>query len=382
MNRAGDEFKTTDLGDAPLDRRADTMLGQGVRFAKDARTCVMDAFDPTNRAGTSMQLTIPILFCFDDNYTIPAGVAFHSLLLHADPAYRYHLHVAHSGLSRKSQTLLSQTVQPFRNAQISFHDQGDRYDQLFATTGSQGHYSKEMYFKFLAPQILHGEAKAIISDVDVVFLGDVARDYLEFKVDANNLVAGSPGLVRRGSWADRNTESYKKDFSDEEIKKLTVGAGYYIFNLQQMRHEGHLAQFTEFAHANSRRIRQPEQDVISLICHPRISILPADAMVCTYSYEFYADASTHAQDLIFDASAVSSALDRPIQLHYAGREKPWTHPACPKGDIWFKYLAQTPLLAEYLLKMEQKYRIANHKVIASMKLPFSRRRFILTKAKS
>ena len=49
------------------------------------------------------QKIIPIMFCFDKNYVIPASVAFYSLLEHADKTYYYKFYVLNSDISKEQQ---------------------------------------------------------------------------------------------------------------------------------------------------------------------------------------------------------------------------------------------------------------------------------------
>lgn len=321
------------------------------------------------------------MFCFDDNYVLPAVVAFYSMLDKANRDYFYRLYVVHDGLRESNQEKLKVIVKLFDNASIEFIGAGDVFGKLFSLTKSKGHYSKEMYFKFLAPTLLSEYEKIIISDVDVVYLGDVARDFVEFDAASDFYLAGSPGLVRQDSWVDKNSERYRDKFTEEEINKLLVGAGYFIFNITKMRIDGCQEKFINYAIKNAYRVLQPEQDVISLICHPHIKILPADSMVCTYSYEFYKSKDDFSKDLRYVADEVVSALENPVQLHYAGSEKPWSHPGCPRGHIWFEVLSKTPFLVDYLEFMDRKFRFDDAKKIFSMKLPFSRRKIVMVKLK-
>ena len=46
-----------------------------------------------------MKKEIPIMFCFDKNYVIPAGVAFFSLMEHANQNYNYKFYILHSDMT-------------------------------------------------------------------------------------------------------------------------------------------------------------------------------------------------------------------------------------------------------------------------------------------
>jgi lipopolysaccharide biosynthesis glycosyltransferase len=279
--------------------------------------------------------TIPILTCFDDNYVIPAAVAFRTLAENADPAHHYLVYVAHSDISGNHQARLKAEVAGLAvDVELVFIDLQHRLADLFARTGTKGHYSKEMFYKLLAPSLFPQHDKMLVTDVDVVFPGDVSRDYLAFDVQRDGYLAGSPSLVRRGSWVHEVADLYRPHFSDDERARLRVGAGYYVVNLARMRADGLEARLVQYAEDHAHRLLQPEQDVLNLVCHPHVGLLPADSMVCTYAYDYYQAPTDLEHDLNFTAGEVRHALDHPVQLHYAGRDKPWNCPACTRSEVW------------------------------------------------
>jgi lipopolysaccharide biosynthesis glycosyltransferase len=324
--------------------------------------------------------TVPILLCFDNNYVIPAGVAIHSLLTHADPACRYRILALHSDITPENQARLRQLASDFSHAELEFIDLKGQFSELFERTRTKGHYSKEMYYKLLAPSILPDCDKVLISDVDVVFLGDVSRDFLAFDVTRDGFLAGSPGLVKRDSWVARVADNYRANFSAEEIGRLKVGAGYFVANLAQMRAAGLQERLVAFATENSARLLQPEQDTFNLVCAPHIKLLPADSMVCSFSYEFYRSEADWADDLHYPPEEVGRALHRPIQLHYAGVDKPWKRPGTVRGHHWFETLARTPFLGDYLTMLERDLHSQRRgRELLAFDLPFSRRRIVLSR---
>jgi len=327
--------------------------------------------------------TIPILTCFDDNYVIPAAVAFHTLASTADPAHRYVVHVAHSDISPVHQQRLAAMLAGLpAEVELVFMDMKHQLSDLFERTGGKGHYSKEMFYKLLAPSLFPQYDRMLVTDVDVLFAGDVSRDVLAFDVADDVYLAGSPSLVRRGSWVDQVSRLYEPKFSAEERARLVVGAGYYVVNLARMRADGLEARLLQFARDNAHRLLQPEQDTLNLVCHPRIRLLPADSMVCTYAYEFYRDDADLAHDLHYPAAEVRHALDHPVQLHFAGAAKPWTHPSATRSEVWYAALAHTGFLRDQLERLDRRFDAQRRqKVVASVKLPFSRRTFVLSKSR-
>ena len=69
--------------------------------------------------------TIPIFFTFDNNYSIPAAVAFYSLLANAQTDVHYEMFVLHRDISAQNQALLKEVVARFGNATLKFLETGN-----------------------------------------------------------------------------------------------------------------------------------------------------------------------------------------------------------------------------------------------------------------
>jgi len=327
--------------------------------------------------------TIPILTCFDDNYVIPAAVAFRTLAEQADAAHHYLIYVAQSGISADHQARLKDEVANHpAQVELVFVDMAHQLSDLFARTDCKGHYSKEMFYKLLAPSLFPQHDAMLVTDVDVLFQGDVSRDFLAFDPAGGDYLSASPSLVRRGSWVHQVAGLYEKDFSPEERAQLRFAAGYFVMNLARMRADGLEARLLRYAEDHAKRLLQPEQDVLNLVCHPHIRTLPADSMVCTYAYDTYRTDADLAEDLNYPPDEVRHALAHPVQLHFAGREKPWNSPGCTRSEVWFEALARTGFLRDHLERLGRELDAQRQqKVVVSVKLPFSPRRFVLSKTK-
>lgn len=328
-------------------------------------------------------MIVPIMHCFDNNYVIPAAVAFFSLVKNSNPENHYLIYVLHNDITQHNQVKLISTVAKFKNAEIIFINMNDRFDDLFSQTKIQGHYTKEMFYKFLAPSLFPQHKKIMISDVDVVYLNDISENYSNFKNLDDYYFAGCKGLINKDAYHDNVVSEYRQDFSENEIEKLTTGAGYYVFNLEKMRSDNIESKFIEFAHQHAKRIRQPEQDVINLICHPKIWYLPANSMVCSYAYDMYPTEQSYATDLNYSASEVSWALQNPVQLHFATKVKPWNTPNCTQSAIWHHYLFQTPFGTDHLETLQKHISLGQSKTVLDWKVPFSaRNRIVIKKTRS
>lgn len=320
-------------------------------------------------------MDIPVMHFFDNRYVIPAAVSFYSMLENASKEHNYILYVGHNDITLENQAKLQSVVRLFQNAKIEFINMAGKFSELFAQTKSKGHYTKEMYYKFLVPSLVPQHNKVIVTDVDVVFLDDISKDYINFNVNEQYYFGGVKCLLRKGCSLDEWRKVYEKEFSLQERSFLGFAGGYYIFNCIKMRKDSMERRFIEFAINNAQRLIQPEQDTISICCKTMKKDLHPRALVCTYSYDMYKSESDYQKDILYDADTVKYSLDNPIQLHYATSRKPWNS-VCQKQEIWFSYLIKTGLFSEFI----KEFMPENRKII--FKISAFNRLFTLTKEHS
>lgn len=326
-----------------------------------------------------MKQTIPIMHCFDNNYVMPAGVAFFSMLMHANPDHQYKLFVLHSDISLENQNKLKKTIKKFSNATLDFIQMSNRFDDLFNQTHTKAHYSKEIFYKFLAPSLFEEYDKIMIADVDVVYLDDISINFNNFDPNDNKYyLAACKGLVKKGSDVESYMSIYEQSFSKNEIDLLYYGAGYYIYNLKKMRSDKIEEKLIKFAIKNCDRLIQPEQDTVNIVCGNKIKTLPPNTVVCTYSYNQYLHEEDYQNDLNWLAEDVKDSLNNPLQLHFATDIKPWNNFTCSKSEIWFQYLAKTPFFHDFFSVLNQKTKNAfnveknDHLDLLSIKIPFTK----------
>lgn len=305
-----------------------------------------------NANAVQQEITIPIMHCFDNNYVIPAAVSFYSMLENANKEYCYKLFVLHNDITYQSQIKLTQIVHGFPNASIEFIDMTDSFKDIWESFQFIGHYSKEVLYKLLVPSIFPQYDKLIITDVDVVFLGDISESFFSFDVKEKIFFAGVHQIMPKNSWLETYYQNYDEHFGKNSIKELKVCGGYLVANLKQLREHEMEARFIAFMKQNAYRLLQAEQDVINFCCkQEEIRLLPLNYVVCSYQYDLYDGREENLDsDLFYKREAILDSLNHPIQLHYATGTKPWNSPASTKADIWFYYLAKCGLFYDYMKK--------------------------------
>ena len=301
-----------------------------------------------------MREVIPIFHCFDENYVLPAAVSFDSMLRHASPEYDYEIFVAGS-ISQLSQNRLVEIVSQYPNASLRFLDLNYDFLRLFESTKNKSHYSKEIFAKFLVPDLLPNYFKAIVTDVDVVWLDDISLVWREAGSLGPDYLAGIRGIrPPTPNRLEKYRRLYEEDFSQDEIACLLTGAGLWVLNLELMRRDDIPRLAYDYSIKNAHRLRQPEQDVINLVTAPRQKFLSPRMMVCSYLYDLYPDIDSAVNDTRYSPSEMRDAYLRPVQLHYAGGRKPWKYPSVTASYHWVQALARTPFLEDWLSEMQRR----------------------------
>ena len=105
-----------------------------------------------------------------------------------------------------------------------------------------------------------------------------------------------------------------------------------------------------FYKKNLYRLIQPEQDVLNLCSAPYVNYLPYKYLICVGYYSDSKNKDLIKSDLTFPLSTFESALNNPVQLHYAGFFKPWNSFFSTKQSTWFSYLFEVGYIFEFLKK--------------------------------
>lgn len=283
---------------------------------------------------------IPILTCFDKNYITPGVVAFYSLLQNSDTNFFYKIYILSSDINLQDQYRMQYALSDFKNFSLEFIDMENKFDNLWNNLVTKGHFSKEVFYKLLSGSIFPNYDKIIVTDVDVVFTGDVSQSYQDVDTSQNFYLWSVKPVGKILNYYDN--PQYKNNFNDEEISYLKASCGgYLIMNLNKIREDKIEEKFIESFQKDGHRLNQAEQDILNLVCANKIKFLHLKYLVCSYVYDFYKNDDDIGNDQNYDKNELIEALKNPVQIHYATSEKPWKNIKTSKAEIWYGYLAKT-----------------------------------------
>lgn len=300
---------------------------------------------------------IPIMHCFDNNYVIPAAASFWSMLKHADPHYNYRLYVLHTDITSQNREKLSHVVAQFPNASLEFIDMGNRFNDVWEKLQFQGHFSKEVLYKLLLPSIFPQYDRMIVTDVDVVFEGDITPSF--FAIDGSKqdyshvYFAGVRQIMPEKTWLEEYYANYREHFGADGLSKLKICGGYFVANLTALRADNMEERFIAWLKKQAYRLLQSEQDAINFCTEEEnIIYLPLGNVVCSYMYDIFAEGKNLGGDPFYTAEQLTEAMEHPIQLHYATGTKPWNKPESTKADRWYYYLSQSGMYYDFVQRKE------------------------------
>ena len=208
---------------------------------------------------------IPIMFCFDKNYVIPAAACFISIMEHANSKNIYHFYVLHSDITNENQEKLLLDLKKFKNCKLEFINMNNKFEDLFEKADYKSHFTKEMLYKLTCASIFKNLDKIIITDVDVIFLDDIAKMYDSLLENETYYFAGIPS-IKTNTLFYTNNPIYKQ-FNKSEIELLEngIGAGFLLANLKQIREDNFESKMLCYIEKNIKKLIQIEQDVINVV---------------------------------------------------------------------------------------------------------------------
>lgn len=320
------------------------------------------------------KIEIPIMFCFDNNYVIPASVAILSLLENANRKYVYSLFVLHTDITYENQNKLQKTIESFSGfSTLEFVNLENRFEDIWEKIHTKGHFSKEVMYKVLASSIFPQYEKILVSDVDVVFLNDISDSYFVLNVNEDYYLAGTK-IIGKMMWY---MDTYRKLFSDGEVEKLSsFCGGYLVLNLKKLREDNMEEKFVECFQKEGHRINQMEQDILNLSCYPKTKKLDLKYVACSYMWDIYFTDEDKKTDQNYSKEEIEDAMNNTVQLHYATSTKPWKNVDCTKSEEWFKYIVKTPFLIEYLKNLPSKIELPKDIINNIVELEISKRKLI------
>lgn len=261
---------------------------------------------------------VPIVFCFDDNLLLPAGVCIASLLENAYHDTFYDIFVLHDDSAQYPESkFLEKLHERYHNFSIKYRSVGNAFNNAFEIRG----ITVAAYYRLLIPELIPEYDKIMYHDVDVIFRSDLTAVYRY--TDMNGFYIA--GVVSPAALDKKLRDSRLKMNLNPDSYILS---GNLIFNSFLMRKDSLVESLKKEAQKN---YTYQDQDVLNVICKGKVKRL--SPVFCSVIGIFELAANKTKQSLY--SLTELEQVEKSGIVHYNG-PKPWSS-WCPNFDIWWEY---------------------------------------------
>jgi lipopolysaccharide biosynthesis glycosyltransferase len=248
--------------------------------------------------------SINILAAIDSNYLKPMIVMLRSLFA-TNRNEQFQIYLMHSKLSDEEIGYIKEFIES-KGHDLTLLKVDE---ELFRDAPISSYYTKEVYFRLLAPFILPDDLERILYlDADII-INQPISDLYDMDLDGYYLATAKVAILI-AEWFHRKRLSLPK------------GSGYFnsgvlLFNLDQIRKNISLKNIFDCIESNKSKLYYPDQDVLNIVYHEKIRFI--DKHVYNYNTElFWLDGLTSFGQKNMQWLQRSVAI-----IHFLGKKKPW-----------------------------------------------------------
>lgn len=276
---------------------------------------------------TMYKSTIPVFLAPNNTYAPHAGITITSMLENASKDYFYEIYVLHTDLNAENIGLF-QSIS-YENASVKCFCITRFIEKELKLMYTNFHFSKEMFYRILIPDVFPQFDKAIYLDSDIAVLGDISEFY---NIDLEGNILGGINDVMH---------SRSKNYVTKEIEldpNRYINSGVLLIDCKLYREENIKQKiFDELKVRDS--LRYPDQDLINIVCNGRIKFLPRK---WNYIWHYHLVKTDHYLNLSTDEMKqyLDDANDIKI-LHFTSSVKPWNNKMIPLSKHYWDYVSKS-----------------------------------------
>ena len=274
---------------------------------------------------------IPVVFSFDKRIILGASVAIKSLIDCAKDSTTYDIRIFHSDLSLDDQKNLTSLAENTRH-NVAFHYINP--ETFKKAPHNNKSWTELVYYRLLIPEILKEYDKAIYSDVDVLFKGDLAELY-------NTDIGDYEFCAVR---AEKNSsEMIEHKYFEDNKNEFIFWSGFMLLNCKKFRETKLFDKLIINAGKYYNDLKYFDLDLVNITCD---HILPADLKYCMMQRIYYFDDYKEAKEYqhlkdVYGDDEIKSQKTNTIIVHYGGKlGKPWRMKK--PYDDYQKYIDKLP----------------------------------------
>ncbi|MGI6119318.1 MAG: glycosyltransferase family 8 protein [Desulfosporosinus sp.] len=245
-----------------------------------------------------------ILVTLDSNYIQPLRVMLKSLFLN-NPDEKCIIYLMHASLSEKELAQLADYIEAHgcRLEIIKVEE------NCFAEAPILLHYTKEMYYRLLAYQLLPQDLDRILYlDPDILVINSIRELY---DTDLNGYLYAAANHDRVSIKGINKIRLHPYEIN------AYYNSGVLLMNLAQLRQDADEQEIYRFVEENRAKLIMPDQDILNALYAKQIRTL--DEKQYNYDARFYnyykiVSGGTYDMDQVINHTSI---------LHFCGKKKPW-----------------------------------------------------------
>ncbi len=249
-------------------------------------------------------MEVNVLVTLNSNYIKPLRVMLTSLFFN-NPNTKFTIYVMHTTLTAEEIEDIGKLIASMdglcREIKVG--------DDLFQNAPVLFHYTKEMYFRLLAQEVLPDNIDEILYlDPDILVINSVEELYAR-DLGENLYGAASHNVISV-------TEINKLRLFPHEISSY-YNSGVLLMNLKLLRTQVDPISVFTFVEENKSKLIMPDQDVLNILYAN--NILDLDEVLYNYDVRYYGHYKLMSKDLV----DMDYIVRNTVFLHFCGKKKPW-----------------------------------------------------------
>jgi len=258
---------------------------------------------------------IPVFLASDENYAPFCATTIASIMDYTKSHISFY--ILDGGISDESKKKIEDLLNSYNNFSIEYLSVDL---SLFKKLPTPHHFSLSMFSRFLIPDLKPEFSRVIYSDVDVIFLDDIAKIYDE---DLEGFpVAAVPDY--------KDMPENKRLFNISK-KHQYFCSGLLIVNCDYWRGNNLTKKLLGVASDNSNKLIFPDLDVLNIVFECNYKKLRYEYCVMTHVFD----------EMVNFNNETKRAAQNPFIIHYSSSRKPWNDLTVEMSNYFWRYARKT-----------------------------------------
>ena len=276
---------------------------------------------------TGGKTVIPVVFATDTNYAPFAATVIKSVVDNGSKEHFYSFYVLYDDNLTYGMYELLQSLRG-DGFSVNMVDVSSCVEQenLYLS----GHYSMQMYYRWLIPELFGFFEKVLYLDCDLAVQDDVAK---LLDIDIGNNYVGMVNNTVRTSFKNYVEENLGLPVDDY------YNSGVILFNTKAFTSKRIKEKCVDYINRD-RDLLCPDQDAINVCCKGHIYRLPD-----RWNFQWHhmipgVEIGGFTSD--YKKRYEKTLNEGPAIIHYTSYRKPWNEPGLKLADVFWKYFREIP----------------------------------------